>query len=168
LHIYCYVPAFDAELVDLPDDRETLKAVVRSLLRECDREKKRAEEHKLQADELHVEMLRLQLELARYKKWYLGPRADRLQSAGELAQLLLNFADELDNKPFQPDDLPHNAEPQDELRRVKRRKERRNLANFEDLPITTHICEPGTAERACPCCVVERKEIDAEESWQVE
>ncbi len=36
-------------------------------------------------DDLHVENLRLQVELDRYKKWYYGPRADRLQSAGDLA-----------------------------------------------------------------------------------
>jgi hypothetical protein len=57
------VPAIDSELVDLPDDSESLKAVVRSLLRECDGEKRRA-------DDLQVENLRLQLELERYRKWY--------------------------------------------------------------------------------------------------
>ena len=49
-------------------------------------------------------MLRLQLELERYKKWYYGPRADRLQSAGEVAQMLLDFAEEMDRKPVHPDD----------------------------------------------------------------
>jgi hypothetical protein len=57
------VPAIDSELVDLPDDSESLKAVVRSLLRERDGEKRRA-------DDLQVENLRLQLELERYRKWY--------------------------------------------------------------------------------------------------
>jgi hypothetical protein len=57
------VPAIDSELVDLPGDSESLKAVVRSLLRERDGEKRRA-------DDLQVENLRLQLELERYRKWY--------------------------------------------------------------------------------------------------
>ena len=33
----------------------------------------------------------LQVELERYKKWYYGPRADRLQTEGELAQMLLRL-----------------------------------------------------------------------------
>jgi hypothetical protein len=54
-----------AELVELPGDSESLKAVVRSLVLERDREKQRAEQ-------LRVEILRLQLELERYKKRYYG------------------------------------------------------------------------------------------------
>lgn len=161
------MPIIDAVLVDLPEDSEKLKMVAHSPLRERDQEKKRAEEHKLLADELHVEMLCLQPELERYKKWYYGPRADRLQSAGDLAQLLPNFAEELDNKSVHPDDLPPHAEPQDRLRRVKRRKGRRNLANFENLPVTTHVYELGAPEWACPRRGVERKEIGTDENWQV-
>jgi hypothetical protein len=92
------------------------------------------------------------LELDRYRKWYYGPRADRLQSFAELAQLLLNFAEEMDLKPVNPEDLPPRTEPKEELRRVGQRKGRRNLANFENLPITTQVHELSGAERACPCC----------------
>jgi transposase len=134
---------------------------VRSLLLERDREKQRAEE-------LRVEMLRLQLELERYKKWYYGPRADRLQSTGDVAQLLLDFAAELDRKPVHADDLPPAAEPAAELRRVRRRKGRRNLAKFENLPVATRVYELNAEEQTCPCCGVERKEIGADESWQIE
>jgi transposase len=113
-------------------------------------------------------MLRLQLELERYRKWYYGPRADRLQSSADLAQLLLNFAGEMDRKPVHPEDLPSRILAPEELRRVKRRKGRRNLANFENLPVTTQVHELNAAERACPCCGIERKEIGTDESWQVE
>jgi transposase len=51
---------------------------------------------------------------------------------------------------------------------VKRRKGRRNLANFENLPVTTCVHELSEAERACPCCGIERKEIGTDQSWQVE
>jgi transposase len=163
------------ELVVLPEDSESLKAMVRSLLQERDREKQRAEEHqrraeeqRLRAEQLHIEKLRLEQELERYKKWYYGPRADRLQSSGELAQMLLDFASELDRKPVHPDDVPSAAEPVEELRRVRRRKGRRNLANFDNLPVTTHVHELSAEERACPCCGAERREIGAEESWQIE
>jgi transposase len=161
--------------VELPEDSQALKAMVRSLLAERDGERQRAEEqscraeeHKRRADQLHVEMLRLQQELERYKKWYYGPRADRLQSSGEVAQMLLDFAGELDRKPVHPEDVPPAAEPVEELRRVRRRRGRRNLANFENLPVTTHVYELNAEERACPCCGVERREIGADESWQIE
>src|ERR1022692_966022 len=132
-----------------------------TLINERDQEKQRA------AD-LHVENLRLQLELDRYRKWYYGPRADRLQSSADLTQMLLNFAEEMDRKPVNPGDLPSGTEAQEEVRRVKRRKGRRNLANFENLPVTTHVHELNEAERACPCCGLTRKEIGSDESWQVE
>jgi DNA repair exonuclease SbcCD ATPase subunit len=170
-----------AELVELPKDSESLKAVIRSLLQERDREKRRAEEQqrraeeqqrraeeqKLRAEQLHIEMLRLQQELERYKKWYYGPRADRLATGGDVAQLLLDFAANLDSKPVHPEDVSAAAAPAEELRRVRRRKGRRNLANFENLPVTTQVHELSAAQRACPCCGLERREIGADESWQI-
>ena len=82
---------------------------------------------------------------------------------GALAQVLLAFAEELERKPICPDDVPAPAEPEYERRRVKRRKGRQHLANFENLPVTTQVYELSAEERACPCCGVERKEIGAEE-----
>lgn len=73
--------------------------MVRALLLERDQEKQRVVEQQRRADDLHIENLRLQVELARYKKWYYGPRADRLQSEGDLAQMLLSFAEAMDRKP---------------------------------------------------------------------
>jgi transposase len=165
----------DANPVVLPDDSQALKAMLRTLLNERDQEKRRADRHEQVAEEqsrrandLHVENLRLQLELERYRKWYYGPRADRLQSSDGLAQMLLTFAEEMDRKPVNPDDVPSRSEPAEELRRVKRRKGRRNLANFENLPVATCVHELSEQERACPCCGIERKEIGADHSWQVE
>src|SRR5713101_8373249 len=147
--------------------------MVRSLLEERDNQRQRAEQQQQRAEqqqqraeELRVENLRLQLELERFKKWYYGPRADRLQSSGDLAQMLLNFAEELDRKPVNADDLPRDAQPEEQLRRVKRRRGRRHLANFENLPVTTQVYELSASERACPCCGIERKEIGSDESWQ--
>jgi hypothetical protein len=169
------MPPVEAGVIDLPDDSESLRAMVRSLLEERDGQRQRAEEQQqrakeqqLRVEELRVEMLRLQLELERFKRWYYGPRADRLQCSGELAQLLLNFAQELDRRPVHPDDVPPHGGPEEELRRVKRRRGRRHLANFENLHVTTRVHELSGEQRACPCCGVERKEIGAEESWQVE
>lgn len=179
----------DSNLLQIPEDSASLRALVQQLLLErghekqraqelkhhADEQQRRAEEHQRRVDEqikqteqLQVELLRVKLELDRYKKWYYGPRADWLQSDKDLMQMLLNFAEELDCKPVPAEDLPAAAEPAEELRRVKRRKGRRNLANFENLPVSTHVYELSEAERACPCCGLTRKEIGADESWQVE
>ncbi|HEX2711988.1 MAG TPA: transposase, partial [Candidatus Acidoferrales bacterium] len=158
--------AAKTDLPNLPEDSTSLKAMVRSLLAERDREKQRAEEQCKRAEDLHIQILRLQLELERYKKRYYGPRADRL-STSELAQALLNFGQELEQRPIHPEDVPP-SEPEYELRRVKRRKGRRPLANFENLPVTTQVYELSAEERICPCCGVVRPEIGTEESWQIE
>ena len=179
----------DSNLLQVPEDNASLRSLVRTLLLEreqqkqyVDQHKRRAEERQRYADEqqrhadeqrrqteqLQVELLRVKLELERYKKWYYGPRADWLQSDKDLMQMLLNFAEELDCKPVPADDLAAAAEPAEELRRVKRRKGRRNLANFENLPVSTQVYELSEAERACPCCGLTRKEMGADESWQVE
>ena len=164
----------DAKLKDLPEDRASLEAIIRSLLLERDQQTQRAQDlqreslrQRKRADELHLETLRLQLELQRYKKWRYGPRADRLTKE-EMAQALLEFGEELQRKPIDPEDVAARAEPEYELRRVKRRPGRRHLANFENLPVTTQVYELSAQERNCPCCGVERKEIGADESWQIE
>jgi len=72
------VAAQESELAPLPEDRELLAAMVRTLLAERNHEKQRAEAQAHRAEELQVELLRLQLELERFKKWYYGARADRL------------------------------------------------------------------------------------------
>lgn len=149
--------------------------LVQALQRERDQyqqqleeQQRRAEEQSRQTVQLQTELLRLQVELERYKKWYYGPRADRLRTTGELAQLLLQFAEELDQKPVAAEDLATQTEPPEEPRRVERRPGRRNLARFEDLPVTTHVYELSAAERACTSCGQERHAIGSEESWQVE
>ena len=172
---------------NLPEDSASLKEMLRALFVERDREKQRAEQEKQRAeqekqraerrsraeeerkraDDLHIQNLRLQQELARLKKWYYGPRADRLTSS-ELAQVLLDFGEKLQQRPIPPEEVPPASEPEYELRRVKRRKGRRALASFEDLPVITQITELSPEERACPSCGEERKEIGAEESWQIE
>ena len=176
----------------LPADHASLKALLCSLLdtalAERDLEKQRAEEQRQRAeekstlaqqqtkraDDLYLENLRLQMELARHRKWTYGPRADRL-SETELLQALLEFGEQLAQQPLHPEDAPlaqsqptTSAEPEYELRRVQRRAGRRNLANFENLPTTTQVYELSAEERVCACCGEARKEIGAEQSWQIE
>jgi len=158
----------DFNAFELPEDSASLRALVLELQSKSDEQNHRIDAQRKQTESLQVELVRVNLELERYKKWYYGPRADRLQSDQDVAQMLLNFAEAADHKPINTDDLPHPTEPSEELRRVKRRKGRRNLANFENLPVTTHVYELSEAERACPCCGLTRKEIGSDESWQVE
>jgi transposase len=172
----------NTKLNNLPQDREALEAMVRSLILEREQQRQRVEQESKRANDLQVESLRqtkraeelylqnlrLQLELERYKKWYYGPRADRLSSSQDLAQALLEFGEQLEAKPVHPEDVPPKAEPEYELRRVKRRRGRRNLANFENLPVTTQVYELSAEQLPCPCCGVEREEIGADESWQIE
>jgi hypothetical protein len=115
-------------------------------------------------DDLYLENLQLQKELLRYKKATYGPRTDRL-SENELAQVLLEFAEELEQKPLPAESLPQ-VEP--EVRRMQRRKGRRALANFENLPVCTHVYELPVEQRSCSCCGEQRQEIGSEESWQIE
>jgi len=133
----------DCDSLPFPEDREALQAFVQELWREREQHRQRAEEQQHQIEEqrnclaeqqrrteeqqqqaaqLQAEILRLQVELERYKRWYYGSRADRLRTPGELAQLLLNFAEELDRKPVSVEDREPSPEPGAEPRRVQRRK----------------------------------------------
>jgi transposase len=174
------VPA--SETTNLPENPAALKALLRAAQAERDRAEQRAAEHEAlarekaalaerqtqRADVLYLDNLRLQLQLERYQKWYYGPRADRLKTREEFGQALLAFGEELAQKPASPDEAAAPSEPAAELRRVKRRRGRRALTNFENLPVSTHVYALSPEERACPSCGLERKEMGAEESWQIE
>jgi len=88
---------------ELPEDSASLRALVQQLLLAHGQQQRRADEQSRQKEQLQVELVRVKLELERYKKWYYGPRADRLRTSGDLAQLLLRFAEELDRNPIHPD-----------------------------------------------------------------
>src|SRR5438445_8439123 len=139
--------------------------MLRALWHEREQQKQHIEKLSKRSDDLYLENLQLQKELLRYKKATYGPRADRL-SENELAQALLEFAEELEQKPL-PAGIPQGeAEP--EVRRVQRRKGRRALANFENLPVSTQVYELPAERRRCSCCGELRQEIGSEESWQIE
>ena len=149
------MPTVENSLIDLPEDKEALKAILRSLLQERDQQQQRL-------DDLYLENLQLQKELLRYKKATYGPRADRL-SENELARALLEFAEELQQKPLPAESLPQ-GDAESEVRRVQRSKGRRALANFEHLPVSTHVYELTAEQRRYSCCGEQRQEIGSEES----
>ena len=167
------MPINETSLSNLPEDKQGLQAMLRALWQEREQQKqhieelqKKAEAQAKRADELYLEKLQLQKELLRYKKATYGPRADRL-SENELAQALLEFAEQLEQKPLPAENIPHQ-EAAPEVRRVRRGKGRRALANFGNLPVSTHVYELSPEQRRCSCCGEERQEIGSEESWQIE
>ena len=139
-----------------------------SLMAAHEQQRERADNLQKKSDELYIENLRLQVQVDRFKRWYYGPRADRLSTALELGQMLLAFGEEFDSKPVNKEDLPADEAPDESPRRIRKSRGRRNLENFGKLPVQEHVYELSEAERACPCCGKQRKEIGADESWQLE
>src|SRR5208282_5556748 len=113
----------DVSRPSLPDDPRSLKTMVLSLTQERDEAQRQCEasqrqceasqrqceasHQKLQVlqakhDDLYLENLHLAVELARYKKQFYGPKADRMDQG----QLVLEFAGQLEARPIEPDMLP--------------------------------------------------------------
>jgi len=96
----------------LPDDPAILKQIILTRTRERD-------EWKNKHDDKDVRCLRLEVELLRLKKLYYGPRGDKLTSLGDVNQLLLSFAAELEGRPVNLADVPDDV-PGEELKTVRR------------------------------------------------
>lgn len=158
------------DVAHLPDDPAALKSIIATLSHQRQDAQRKALEAERRARELEVQKLRLEAELLRLRKLYYGPRADRLNCAGDVAQMLLGFAAELEQKPVNPADLPPHSGPAGAdpktVRRV--RKGRRNLASFEHLPATRHVHDLSEEQKPCPCCGTMRQKIGEESTWQVE
>ena len=121
--------------------------------------------------ELELERLRLKQQLMVALKKLYGPRGDRLATEGDVAQLLLEFAVELEARPVDAADLPPDAgavDPQT-VRRVKRRRGRRDLGSdeFDHLPAIRKEHDLNDEDKPCPCCNQPRVKIGEESSWQV-
>src|SRR5271156_4622701 len=136
-------------IMSLPDDPQTLKQIVLDLSRQRDERTRERDEWKQKHDQKELERLRAEMELLRLKKWYYGPKADRLTTPGDVAQMLLEFAADLEARPVNPQDLP----PEDsagavEVGTVRRvRRGRRNLAAYESLPVTRQVHDLADNEK---------------------
>ncbi len=163
-------------LPHLPDDPGALKAMIAGLLRQRDEDAAARGVLLGRVEALELARLRLEQELFKYKKWMYGPRADRLSSLGDVAQMLLGFGEELDARPAPPaadaadlaaeDAAADRATPS---RRVRRRG-RRNLSAdaFSRLPVTRHEHDLAEGDKPCPCCGKAREKIGEEVTWQLE
>jgi transposase len=155
-------------ILSLPDDPAILKQIIATRTRERDEASRQRDEANRRRDEAEIKALRFEVELLRLKKLYYGPRADRLQTFGDVAQMLLKFAGELEARPVNPADLPP-GELLPEVGTVRRvRRGRRDLAAFENLPVTRQMHDLPEDQKPCPCCGEMRQRIGQETSWQVE
>jgi transposase len=165
----------DDALSHLPDDPAALKAIIATVTGQRDEASRQRDHWKLKHDEKELDRLRLEVELLRLKKWYYGPRADTLAGQGEVAQMLLEFATELEARSVDPSDLPPEADASadgvgtDTAKSIRRvRRGRRNLAGFDHLPVSRHVHDLSEQDKPCPCCGKLREPIGQDVSWQVE
>ena len=116
-------------------------------------------------DDLAMDKLRLEYRLMVLLKRSYGPRADKVGTG----QLLLEFAELLEQKPL--DSAPEEAAPVQPVEtpsRHIRRRGRRNLADYKDLPVQQHIHDLPEEEKNCPVCQRMRQEMGRDSSWQIE
>lgn len=173
----------DAAIQSLPDDPVLLKGLLsehNELL--ALREKRIAEneqriaEHTTRITELELDKLRVQQQLLVAMKRFYGPRGDRLNSNGDVAQLLLEFATDLQARPVDPADLPPDVDAStidpSTIREVKRkgRKGRRDLGaeEFNHLPSIRKEHDLKEHDKPCSCCNQPRMKIGEEITWQIE
>ncbi|HEX4130915.1 MAG TPA: hypothetical protein VHZ24_12810 [Pirellulales bacterium] len=170
-------------IADLPDDSTLLKKLLLERdVQMAEREariadlQRQREDLRRERDELELAKLRLEVELLRFKKWYYGPKADDLKHYTDSAQLLLQFAGELEARPVNPEDIATaegsgrveaettEASPS-AVRRVRRG--RRNLAAFDHLPVTRKVHDFPDDQKPCPCCGEMRQRIGQESSCEL-
>jgi transposase len=168
----------------LPDDADALKALVVSLVKDhdeamrtmqCRMEELQVGQRRLEqrTQELELSKLRLEMELLKLKKWVYGPRADRLSSTNEVNQMLLEFGRDLEARPVEQDDVTEPADadgqaPATAPRRIRKKSGRRNLADFDNLPVQRCEHDLSDDQKSCPCCGTMRQRIGEETTWQLE
>ena len=158
------------DIRSLPDDPAALKSIIATIARQHEEAKSQREEATRQfqqrIDELEVAKLRLEVELLRLKKWYYGPRADRLDAG----QLLLEFAVALEQRPVNAQDLPPGTPGENTSGAMPRRvrRGRRNIAALERLPLLQDVHDLPEDQKPCPCCGNVRERIGRESTWQIE
>jgi transposase len=158
--------------VSLPNDIDQLKAIIAS--RDC-----LIAQHQTtiitltqQRDEFYLKNLQLEVRLAKALKQVYGPRADRIP---DQAQLVLDFARQLEQLPIDPADLPPSAAgteastPSDrKSSRRLRTRGRRDIGALNHLPISEKTYELSGELCLCPVCQGQREKIGAEVSYTIE
>lgn len=130
-------------------------------------------------NDLSMEKQRLEYQLMVLRKRYYGPRADKVG----VGQMLLEFAELLEQKPLDALPVPPEAAASDmsasngtpstlpptvpaASRRL--RAGRRNPVDMAHLPVERHIHDLPEDQRACPVCQNQRKEMGRNTSSMLE
>ncbi len=186
-YVYTSVVMDDTPAIaSLPDDPARLKALLAA------REQLIAEHQKTisaqqaaiaaltqERDNFYLEKLRLEVRLAKALKQAYGPRADRLSDPG---QLLLEFAQRLDQLPIDAADLPEETQSGGETRsgdatgalprhtasRRLRTRGRRDIGSLDHLPQIEQVYELTGELCRCPTCQGAREKIGTEVSYTIE
>lgn len=155
-----------------PDELDRLKALLAERERQLAQHEATIVKLTKQRDEYYVEKLRLEVRLAKALKQAYGPRADRVR---DLGQLLLGFAEQVDALPIRSDDLPDDADRDDEVtpqppsrsRRLRTRG-RRDIGELKHLPLIEQVYELTDELCRCPSCQAEREKIGSAISYTIE
>ena len=98
-------------LTSLPDDPQALKLLLVERERRIAALARERDQAARDRDAWQVKFLRAETELLRLRKWYYGRKADTLTGAGDVAQMLLGFGEQLEDRPLDPADLPCGVAP---------------------------------------------------------
>ena len=160
----------------MPEDRELLAAMVRTLLAERNHEKQRAEEQKQHAQSTKHSGLKIRWSCCACNWSWSDSRSGTtvrgrivFSPRDELSQLLLNFAEQLEQKPIHPDDLPPQAEQEQQQRR--RQAAQRAAPSCQLRKPSRHHARLRAERRTsgpAPAAVRRAMRLAADESWQVE
>ncbi len=159
--------------ISLPDDPAQLQALLAAREQVIAQQQATIATLTTQRDEYYLEKLRLEVRLAKALKQAYGPRADRLTDPG---QLLLEFAQRLDQLPIDAADLPEEAAvvaaqsalPQHTASRRLRTRGRRDIGSLTHLPQIEQVYELAGELCRCPTCQGQREKIGTEVSYTIE
>ena len=122
-----------------------------------------------QRDEFYLRNLQLEIRLAKALKQVYGPRADRIP---DQAQLVLDFARQLEQMPIDASILPPGAKmtvpPDRQAARRLRTRGRRDIGSMNHLPMIERPYELSVELCLCPVCQSQREQIGSEVSYTVE
>lgn len=155
----------------LPDDPAALKAMLIELSGRNAQLEANAAKLEAERQRLAQQNILLAHELFRYKKWFYGPRADRLADENGLAQMLLEFTGRFKQAvAAEAAAGPANVDEAGEAKQSRKAGGgggRRHLGAMDELTTTTHEHDIPESEKVCSCgCMKER--IGEEESVQLE
>lgn len=152
----------EARFSELQGRHDVLQQQASALEQQTQLLQQQADALQKQRDQLELDKMLLQHRLDVLLKQAYGPRADRIDPA----QIMLEFADELQARPINPADLPADTAPAAATRRVRRG--RRNLATFEDLEVIQKVVDLPEEQKPCPFCGRLRRKMGQDTRWLLE